>query len=387
MYLPRNTLASDDIEQIYSVELNLIVNCSTLNTDFRTILNEFDDVIDKASFFSIDAEFTGLNNERTCPFNTPSELYKKICSGTDEYIIVQLGITAFRQCTGNSIASKSFKSSTINFSIHFADNADDLIYRSYNFYVYPQGRDQTFRCSGPSMQFLAEQNFDFNKLFRYGISCCTQETANQLRKQLEEKQRYREDLADGNETANVDEVPVPAEELANLDEIRTQIKDFLKSDDKKNIIIGKCNAFQRKLIYQMIDKEFAKDVTATSLQKDNAKVISVERKLSIEEQKKLLDKKNEEEDDELHRLIGLSALVQKISDSVSLGLVIDMSCSQFDRHYFFVAEKTDCRPQHVSGSVLLDSPIFRTSPRFAERIQKTSAQNIPEVSFDSSCNQ
>lgn len=204
--------------------------------------------------------------------------------------------------------------------MHFhtlAENADDLIYRSYNFYVYPQGRDQAFRCSGSSMQFLSEQNFDFNKLFRDGISCCTQETANQLRKQLEEKQRYREDIADGNETANVDEVPVPAEELANLDEIRTNVQNFLKSTDKKNIIIGKCNAFQRKLIYQMIEKDFGKDVTATSLQKDNAKVISVERKLSSEAQKELIEQKNAQEEDELHRMVGLSALMQKISDSVS----------------------------------------------------------------------
>lgn len=215
----------------------------------------------------------------------------------------------------------------------FADNADDLNYRSYNFYVYPYGRDQAFRCSGSSMKFLAEQNFDFNKLFRDGISCCTQETANQLRKQLDEKQRYREDLADGNETTNVDEVPVPAEELANLDDIRTNIKDFLKSTDKKNIVIGKCNAFQRKLIYQMIEKEFGKDVTATSLQKDNAKVISVERKLSSEEQKKLLEQKNEEEDEELHRLIGLSALMQKISDSVSCESTL-VTWSQFNCHCF-----------------------------------------------------
>lgn len=232
------------------------------------------------------------------------------------------------------------------------------------------------------MRFLAEQNFDFNKLFRDGISCCTQETANQLRKQLDERQRYREDLADGNEAANVDEVPVPPEELANLDEIRTNIKDFLKSTDKKNIIVGKCNAFQRKLIYQMIDKEFGSEVTATSLQKDNAKVISVERKLSNEEQKKLLEQKNEQEEDELQQLIGLSALMQKLSDSVSFcgvpifsfwyGLIFPVN---------FAAEKTHCWPQHVSGRFLFGSSVFWTGSGFAERFQKANTQNIPQVSF------
>lgn len=163
---------------------------------------------------------------------------------------------------------------------------------------------------------MAERNFDFNKLFREGISCCTQEVADQLRKQYEEKQRYREESADGGGNSNMDEVPVPVEELANLDEIRTRIQNFLNSSEEKNIVIGKCNAFQRKLIYQLIEKEFGRDVTATSIQKDNIKMISVERKLSAAEQRKLVDQKNGEDEDELHRLIGLSALLRKLSDSV-----------------------------------------------------------------------
>lgn len=94
----------------YSIQIVIIpVNLTLFPIDFREILNEFDDVIEKASFFSIDAEFTGLNNERTCPFNTPSELYKKICNGTNDYIIIQLGITAFRQCTGNSAQPRKLK--------------------------------------------------------------------------------------------------------------------------------------------------------------------------------------------------------------------------------------------------------------------------------------
>lgn len=60
------------------------------------MLDEFDKVIDEATFFSIDSEFTGLYAERTTPFMTPNEFYKKLHAGTDEYIIVQLGITAFR---------------------------------------------------------------------------------------------------------------------------------------------------------------------------------------------------------------------------------------------------------------------------------------------------
>lgn len=64
--------------------------------DFKEILEDFDKVIESATFFSIDSEFTGLFSERTVPFCSPSEFYKKLHQGTDEYIIVQLGITAFQ---------------------------------------------------------------------------------------------------------------------------------------------------------------------------------------------------------------------------------------------------------------------------------------------------
>lgn len=70
-------------------------------TDFKEILHEFDEVIEKAAFFSIDSEFTGLLSERTIPFGSPSEFYKKLHAGTNGFIIVQIGITAFYVSDGN----------------------------------------------------------------------------------------------------------------------------------------------------------------------------------------------------------------------------------------------------------------------------------------------
>lgn len=43
------------------------------------------------------------------------------------------------------------------------------------------------------------------------------------------------------------------------------------------------------------------------------------------------------------------------------------------------AEKTDRRPQHVLGSVLFDSPVFRTSSGYVEGVQETRPQNLPQV--------
>lgn len=169
------------------------------------MLNEFDDVIKNASFFSIDSEFTGLNTDRNVPYETPSDFYKRLCASSNEYIIIQLGITAFRICE---------------------EDPERFTYRSYNFYVYPQAKDQTFKCLGSSLTFLAEQHFDFNKLFQSGLSCCNRDVAKALRTQMEERQKYRENLNNADAGAPgsaADQVPIPPEELENLEKIRYEL--------------------------------------------------------------------------------------------------------------------------------------------------------------------
>lgn len=88
--------------------------------------------------------------------------------------------------------------------------------------MFPQGRDQTFRCSASVMSFLAEQKFDFNKLYGKGLSCCTQEVAKKLRNMYDERQKAREEALEVNDERppNVDDVPVPIDELDKLDEVR-----------------------------------------------------------------------------------------------------------------------------------------------------------------------
>lgn len=88
--------------------------------DFEEILNEFDNVIETAAFFSIDSEFTGLFSERTMPFSTPSEFYRKLHGGTDDFIIVQLGITAFSLSEGNYLTHSHQQNNFAHFSDFFS---------------------------------------------------------------------------------------------------------------------------------------------------------------------------------------------------------------------------------------------------------------------------
>lgn len=74
------------------------------------------------------------------------------------------------------------------------------------------------------MTFLAEQKFDFNKLFREGVSCCTQDVAVKLREKYDERQKSREEALEVRDekptNSNYDEVPVPPEEVDKLCEVK-----------------------------------------------------------------------------------------------------------------------------------------------------------------------
>lgn len=141
--------------------------------------------------------------------------------------------------------------------------------------------------------------------------------------------------------------------------------DSKEAETEKNVVFGNCNAFQRKLIYQVIQRDFQKQITATSRTMDNQKVIVIERKWSTDRQKQEVEQQNQDDEREYRRLVGLSALLLKISQSVSvprtelccemiLHVVLTFSFS------FINTEKADSWPQYAHGFILSDSTIFRT---------------------------
>jgi len=89
--------------------------------------------------------------------------------------------------------------------------------RSYNFYVFPkpmnrQAPDSRFMCQASSMAFLANQDFDFNKLFKHGIPYLSASEEEKLVKRLEEKQKLKEEN-------NQDLIPIPDNDKPQIEEI------------------------------------------------------------------------------------------------------------------------------------------------------------------------
>lgn len=167
--------------------------------DFNEMLPALSDDIKSSSFLSLDCEFTGISDNNVSAFDTPEEVYEKTCNSTEGYIIVQFGLTIFRQ-----ISTEPLK----------------FNYKSYNFYVYPRTKKNTFKCQGECLSFLSSYGFDFNKLFHHGITFCDAVEAKRMQEKLEDRQRIRILDAGNNKLDISSHVIVPDDEKEMLENAR-----------------------------------------------------------------------------------------------------------------------------------------------------------------------
>ncbi|XP_040151331.1 poly(A)-specific ribonuclease PARN-like isoform X1 [Anopheles arabiensis] len=290
--------------------------------NFLEQLPSIREAIQNATFFAMDCEFTGLASDRTIfPFDTPEEVYLKMVENSPPYIIVQFGLCAFRvEPPGEEEEEEEKK-----------DGQPRVSYQCYNFYCYPKGRTNVFSCQGESMRFLADNGFDFNRLFREGLSYANETEEQRYRADLKDRQATRaanilaaaeSDLTEEEpkvgEVNDVNMIPVPPEHQQQVDDTAASIEEFLQSD-RQELIVGSCNAFQRKLIYQMIEQRYQRKVsTSTVSLENNQKAIKVERKRSTEEEQALDEQRRTRENDDLETNVGLSLVLQELAKARKL---------------------------------------------------------------------
>ncbi|CAJ0919253.1 unnamed protein product [Ranitomeya imitator] len=145
--------------------------------DFKDQLPAVCQAIAEADFLAIDGEFSGISDgpsftALTNSLDTAEERYQKLKQHSMEFLLFQFGLCTF------TYDSKKAK----------------YIMKSFNFYIFPRpfsrnSPDKKFVCQSSSIDFLANQGFDFNKVFRDGIPYLNQEEERQLRDQQEDK-RY-----------------------------------------------------------------------------------------------------------------------------------------------------------------------------------------------------
>lgn len=121
-------------------------------SDFENVKSLFEEQLAKADFLCIDCEFSGLRTGKDVnAYNDPSECYAHIRETFSDFLVIQFGVSFFRK-VGNE-----YKNST------------------FTFYIFPKpsvksAPDKIFLCQSSAIDFLASNNFDFNKLFYQGQS-------------------------------------------------------------------------------------------------------------------------------------------------------------------------------------------------------------------------
>ncbi|XP_073398983.1 poly(A)-specific ribonuclease PARN isoform X1 [Dendrobates tinctorius] len=269
--------------------------------------------IAEADFLAIDGEFSGISDgpsftALTNSLDTAEERYQKLKEHSMEFLLFQFGLCTF------TYDSKKAK----------------YIMKSFNFYIFPRpfsrnSPDKKFVCQSSSIDFLANQGFDFNKVFRDGIPYLNQEEERQLRDQQEDK-RYHTNGASTTcymyispDAARAPVIPViPDDQKDFIDDIIESVDGFLKDEEKKVLQLEPCTGYQRKLIYQTMNWKFPRGTHIETVQSPNSERCMVITKVDEEERKtKELQKKAKEQED-LNDAVGFSRVIQAISSSGKL---------------------------------------------------------------------
>uniref|UniRef100_A0A8C6B368 Poly(A)-specific ribonuclease PARN n=1 Tax=Monodon monoceros TaxID=40151 RepID=A0A8C6B368_MONMO len=280
-----------------------------IRSNFKSNLHKVYQAIEEADFFAIDGEFSGISDgpsvtALTNGFDTPEERYQKLKKHSMDFLLFQFGL-----CT---------------FKYDYTDSK--YITKSFNFYVFPKpfnrsSPDVKFVCQSSSIDFLASQGFDFNKVFRNGIPYLNQEEERQLREQYDEKRLQSNGAGALSYTSpNTSKCPVtiPEDQKKFIDQVVEKIEDLLQSEENKNLDLEPCTGFQRKLIYQTLSWKYPKGIHVETLETEKKERYIVISKVDEEERKRREQQKHAKEQEELNDAVGFSRVIHAIANSGKL---------------------------------------------------------------------
>uniref|UniRef100_A0A8C0FNK2 Poly(A)-specific ribonuclease PARN n=1 Tax=Bubo bubo TaxID=30461 RepID=A0A8C0FNK2_BUBBB len=165
----------------------------------------------------------------------------------------------------------------------------------------PEERYQKLKKSS-SIDFLANQGFDFNKVFRNGIPYLNQEEERQLREQYDEKRSQANgvgSLSYISPNATKCPVTIPEDQKKFIEKVVEQIEDLLKNEENESLELEPCTG---GLKYELLRKE---------------RYIAIS-KVNEEERKRREQQKQAKEQEELNDAVGFSRVVHAIANSGKL---------------------------------------------------------------------
>ncbi|XP_053936289.1 poly(A)-specific ribonuclease PARN isoform X2 [Cuculus canorus] len=245
---------------------------------------------------------------------------------------------------------------------------EKYITKSFNFYIFPKpfnrsSPDVKFVCQSSSIDFLANQGFDFNKVFRNGIPYLNQEEERQLREQYDEKSVLR---------------PMGVGSLSYISPNATKCPVTVPDDQKK--FIDKV-VFQRKLIYQTLSWKYPKGIHVETLESDKKERYIVISKVNEEERRRREQQKQAKEQEELNDAVGFSRVVHAIANSGKLVIGHNMLLDVMHTiHQFYCPLPDDLSEfKEVTSCVfpwLLDTKLMASTQPFKEIINNTSLAEL-----------
>ncbi|XP_016051710.1 PREDICTED: poly(A)-specific ribonuclease PARN isoform X2 [Miniopterus natalensis] len=263
------------------------------------------------------------------------------------------------------------------------------IIKSFNFYVFPKpfnrsSPDVKFVCQSSSIDFLASQGFDFNKVFRNGIPYLNQEEERQLREQYDEKRLQSNGAgALSYVSPNTSKCPVtiPEDQKKFIDQVVEKIEDLLQSEDNKNLDLDPCTGFQRKLIYQTLNWKYPKGIHVETLETEKKERYIVVSKVDEEERKRREQQKHAKEQEELNDAVGFSRVIHAIANSGKLvighNMLLDVMhtvhqfCCPLPEDLNEFKEMTTCVFPR-----LLDTKLMASTQPFKDIINNTSLAEL-----------
>ncbi|KAK2817340.1 hypothetical protein Q5P01_025531 [Channa striata] len=340
--------------------------------NFKDCLNTVYSAIEEADFLAIDGEFSGISDgpnasALTNGLDTPEERYTKLKKHSMDFLLFQFGLCTFKY---NQAKSK-------------------YITKTFNFYIFPKPFSRTspdikFICQSSSIDFLASQGFDFNKVFCHGIPYLNQDEEVQLREQTEER---RNQHANGvgtpsyiSPSSSKGPAHVPEEHKDFISRVVEKV-EALFANSEKTLDLEPCTGFQRKLIYQTLNWKFPKGLHVETIETEKKERYIQINKVDEEERKRREQQKLEKEQEELNDAVGFSRVVHAISKSGKLvvghNMLLDVMHSI---HQFYCPLPEDLQDfKEVTMCVfprLLDTKLMASTQPFKELITYTSLAEL-----------
>ena len=216
-----------------------------------------------ADVVALDLEFSGLHGAdalRPHTMDDGNTRYLKMRHAAEQFQMLQFGVCCFRRLEGGGGAS----------------GAERYASQPFNFWVFPGGPpqgppqvpkwlDRRFTVQSSSVAFLAKNKFDFNRMIYEGIPYLTaaQEVETHRRMVAEGRAKVSGSRArDGG--PGQPEAATPFHEDADrqfVEEAKAEVREWLRSAPRsdQSFLLPDATAYRRKLLYEMVNREFAAD--------------------------------------------------------------------------------------------------------------------------------